>query len=372
MNTFLMWLHDNRERIQQELKTAGSSTHPSIEAGQQWQALDSNAKQVYTSKFEEATKQFKAELARYSTAAKQKFCQNTFPATTTETTPEEDTLEETPTPVAEDEDIHLEADLENLLDNLEYEIDPATRQAVINFMKEHQGVTLLHGDIISWYQEETDWADISQDHIRNTVRCMIYHEGTIKILTEPTLQEFDENIITLSDKHQQHIPTIVIDDNDSALQPATQPAETTPTQYSAPASWPKPPDHYTLVPIQQAEVYPGSDNQDDDELIDAIVPEQETPVTPRDGISFNMAEGTTPEHVSSLEHCQHYPNWSAQSGPTRVMPIRDIPAFPEATEIKQVRRTSRKTHSPTGEQGADCSPPRSAEQGHPGGRPRAL
>ena len=137
---------------------------------------------------EEATKQYKAELARYSTAAKQQFCQNTFPATTTEATPEEDTLEETPTPVAEDEDIHLEADLENILDNLEYEIDPATRQAVINFMKEHQGVTLLHGDIISWYQEETDWADISQDHIRNTVRCMIYQEGTINILTEPTLQ----------------------------------------------------------------------------------------------------------------------------------------------------------------------------------------
>ena len=198
---------------------------------------------------------------------------------------------------------------------------------------------------------------------------MTYHEGTIKILTEPTLQEFDENLITLTD-NQQSIPTIVIDDNDPPL-PATQPAET-PTQYNAPASWPKPPDHYTLVPIQQAEAYPGSDNQDEDELIDVIVPDQETPVTPRDGISYHMAEGTTPEHVSSLEHCQHYPNWSAQSVPTSVMPIRDIPAFPEATEIKQARRTSRKTHSPTGEQGADCSPPRSAEQGRPSGQPYAL
>jgi len=66
-----MWLHDNRERIKQELKTAGSNTHPSIEAGQQWQALDPSTKQMYTDKLEEATKQYKAELARYSTAAKQ-------------------------------------------------------------------------------------------------------------------------------------------------------------------------------------------------------------------------------------------------------------------------------------------------------------
>ena len=182
----------------------------------------------------------------------------------------------------------------------------------------------------------------------------------------------DENIITLTSKHQQHTPTIVIDDNDAARQQATQSTMLQPSHGSAPASWPKPPDQYALVPIQPPDVYPGSDKQDDDEPIDSIVTEEETPVTPRDGISFNMADGTTPEHVSSLEHCQHYPNWSAQAAPIRGVPIQNIPPFPEAQDVKGARRTSRKTHSPTGEYGADRSPPRSAEQGHPSGRPRAL
>ena len=185
LTMYMQWLKDNSDRIQTELQAAGSSTHPSTEAGQQWQALDANIKQHYALKFKEETRNYRTELARYSDAAKQKFCHNVFP--TQESTP---AAEEVPTP-EDDDDMHLEKHLEQLLDKTgsqsQFHIDYQTRQAVINFMQEHQDETILHGDIITWYQEETNFEDLSQDHIRNTVRGMIYQEGILKILTEPTL-----------------------------------------------------------------------------------------------------------------------------------------------------------------------------------------
>ena len=286
-----------------------------------------------------------------------------FP-TTPESTPP---AEEIPTPVEAD-DKQLEIHLEHLLDTMDtdnqFHPDYQTRQAVINFLQEHQDENILHGDIITWYQEETNWADISQDHIRHTVRYMLYQEDTLQI-TEPVLPDFDENIITLTHKHLQQTATIIIDDDEAAQHRATQSTPQTASNSGAPTSWPKPPDHHTLIPIQPQVGYPGSETHDD-ESADAMLMEQETPVTPRDGISFHMAEGTTPEHVSSHEHCQHYPNWSAQAAPTAAIPVLDIPHFPLPTEDKQTRRTSR------GPYGTDTSPPRTAEQGHPSGRHRAL
>ena len=184
---------------------------------------------------------------------------------------------------------------------------------------------------------------------------MIYQEGIIKVLSSPIKDDFDDNHIMLSKQHLQHTPTSIIDDSDETRLQGTQQARTS----SAPPSWPRPPVQHALVPKQQPAAYPGSDQQDDEEVMVPADIQEGDPVTPRDGISFTIAEGTTPEHVAPHEHCQHYPNWTTQAAPTRIVPVRDIPRFPETHEHGRASSPRSARSARFTPYDADSTPPRS-------------
>ena len=371
-NTYFMWVEDNRERIKQELHLSESKVHPSSELGQQWKVLDPAIKQSYNDKYDEAVKQYRAELARFSTATKMAFCQQ-HALQATPSTPiaaDQGVIDPdlSPTPEADAEDT-LSADLGDLIDDdtpnsqprphydIPASIDQATKEAVVRYMEIQQGELILHGQLIAWFQEATNRQDPQERHIRETVQYMI-QEQSLHILTEPTLPNMDDNYIALISARYRH--------------PAT-------TAQTTPASWPSPPGQQALVPLQASQhndagesAYPGSDEEEEDNPTDTNDAIAHAPTTPRKGVTFNMADGTTPENVPTHDHCQHFPTWSTQAAPLSDIPSREIPDFPEAQEHKQTRGTSRKTHSPTGEHSDERSPPRTSEQGYPSGKSTTL